>query len=218
MRTSHLELLRHVHRHIATTKAVADSRMNRKWEGSKLVFKGTSQRRCQGRLRSHPFGGTESTTMSAGHATGAASNWPYKQLAAQAQVQEERRRRERPSARKLGHPEPGEFVRQGPARPQSRPDRGSLAARPTGRAREVVVSEIDLRLDQNKRTPPPLGIVPVAACPRIIDRRERLGDVEGNTVLGSPGTGGPTTFAVRASRFTLSRGSKPKSPTTSNGM
>ena len=41
----------------------------------------------------------------------------------------------------------------------ARADRGTLAARASGRARMVVLSAIDLRLDQNPRTPPALGIV-----------------------------------------------------------
>ena len=39
--------------------------------------------------------------------------------------------------------------------------------------------------------------------PKVIERRRRLGDFEGDTVLGPPGTGGLATLVDRKSRFTI---------------
>lgn len=48
---------------------------------------------------------------------------------------------------------------------------------------------------------------PGAACirdrPEVIEQRLRLGDFEGDTVLGPPGTGGAATLVDRKSRFTI---------------
>ena len=39
--------------------------------------------------------------------------------------------------------------------------------------------------------------------PEVIEERRRLGDFEGDTVLGSPGTGGLATLVDRKARFTI---------------
>lgn len=46
------------------------------------------------------------------------------------------------------------------------------------------------------------GSAPIAKRPAVIERRGRLGDFEGDTVLGQPGTGGLVTLVDRRSRFT----------------
>ena len=51
------------------------------------------------------------------------------------------------------------------------------------------------------RKPTKPGGKPIRNRPRIIERRERLGDFEGDLVLGRPGTGGLLTVVDRRSRF-----------------
>jgi IS30 family transposase len=43
----------------------------------------------------------------------------------------------------------------------------------------------------------------IANRPEVIEQRLRLGDFEGDTVLGPPGTGGLATLVDRKSRFTI---------------
>ena len=43
----------------------------------------------------------------------------------------------------------------------------------------------------------------IANRPDVLERRQRLGDFEGDTVLGPPGTGGLATLVDRQSRFTI---------------
>jgi len=50
----------------------------------------------------------------------------------------------------------------------------------------------------------PAGIgAPIAQRPKAIEQRLRLGDFEGDTVLGPPGTGGLATLVDRKSRYTI---------------
>lgn len=50
----------------------------------------------------------------------------------------------------------------------------------------------------------PSGIgAPIAQRPEVIEARLRLGDFEGDTVLGPPGTGGLATLVDRKSRYTI---------------
>ena len=51
------------------------------------------------------------------------------------------------------------------------------------------------------RKPPKRPGKPLRDRPRIIERRGRLGDFEGDLVLGAPGTGGVLTLVCRKSRF-----------------
>src|SRR5688572_12852689 len=44
---------------------------------------------------------------------------------------------------------------------------------------------------------------PIAGRPQVIEDRLRLGDFEGDTVLGPPGTGGLATLVDRKSRYTI---------------
>ena len=55
-----------------------------------------------------------------------------------------------------------------------------------------------------RRKDKPAGIgAPIADRPDVIEERLRLGDFEGDTVLGPPGTGGLATLVDRKSRFTI---------------
>ena len=47
--------------------------------------------------------------------------------------------------------------------------------------------------------------VSIEKRPKIVEKRKRIGDWEGDTVLGSPGTGGIVTLVERRSRYTLAR-------------
>ena len=50
----------------------------------------------------------------------------------------------------------------------------------------------------------PAGMgAPIKDRPEVIERRARLGDFEGDTVLGPPGTGGLATLVDRKSRYTI---------------
>jgi IS30 family transposase len=55
----------------------------------------------------------------------------------------------------------------------------------------------------HRRPPAEKMGAPLANRPAVIERRERLGDFEGDTVLGPPGTGGLATLVCRRSRFTI---------------
>jgi len=55
---------------------------------------------------------------------------------------------------------------------------------------------------RRKNTPRPES-ARIRNRPEIIEQRQRLGDFEGDTVLGSPGTGGLATLVDRKSRFTI---------------
>ncbi len=52
--------------------------------------------------------------------------------------------------------------------------------------------------------------VSIEKRPRTVDGRKRIGHWEGDTVLGSPGTGGIVTLVERRSRYTLARKIKDK--------
>ena len=53
-----------------------------------------------------------------------------------------------------------------------------------------------------RKKPPGVG-APIDQRPEVIERRLRLGDFEGDTVLGPPGTGGLATLVDRMSRYTI---------------
>jgi len=145
-------------------------------------------------------------------------------LPAQAQECAERRRRERPLTRKLDRPALQAFVRQGLARHWSpeqiagrlrreHPDEREWWCCPqsiydwikTHAHRRHWESFLRRRGKRRprRRNPQAAGRARLTTRPPEIDRRERLGDFEGDTVQGSPGTGGLTTLVDRASRFTL---------------
>jgi len=148
-------------------------------------------------------------------------------LAAQAQEHSHRRRRERPLQRKMDRPEINEFVRRGLAGYWS-PDQiaGRLEQQhPDDPAQSVSPQTIYTWIEERpleerdhwrrflrrrgkrpRRRPPPDPAASAARIgnrPEVIEARERLGDFEGDTVLGPPGTGGLVTLVDRQSRFTI---------------
>ena len=142
--------------------------------------------------------------------------------AAQAQREAERRRRERPLVRKLENPEINETVRSGLAHEWS-PEQ--IAGRMQQQDSDCCVSpqtiytwiEQDedrehwqsLLRRRGKRPCRPKNSTTtgdaarIANRPEVIEQRLRLGDFEGDTVLGPAGTGGLATLVDRKSRFTI---------------
>jgi IS30 family transposase len=139
----------------------------------------------------------------------------------QAQQESERRRRERPIVRKMDDPEINLAVRKVLSQEWS-PEQ--IVGRLAEQEGELSVSHQTIydwiRQDEDRkhwedflrrrgkrpcrRKKPGL---PGAACirnrPAVIEERLRLGDFEGDTVLGPPGTGGVATLVDRKSRFTI---------------
>src|SRR5580704_5594476 len=144
--------------------------------------------------------------------------------AGQAQQECERRRRERPLVRKLDDPELNQSVRAGLAQAWSpeqiagrleqqhpeRPDRRVapqtiyhwIQQDPHREHWESCLRRRGKRPSRRKNTAPGDG-ARIDQRPEVIERRLRLGDFEGDTVLGPPGTGGLATLVDRKSRFTI---------------
>lgn len=143
--------------------------------------------------------------------------------AARAQAMAERRRRERPLERKLDDPELRKAVRDGLAHDWS-PEQisGRLKRQyPDDAERRVSPQTIYAWIENssqrehwkehlrrrgkrpNRRKKPALKGAPIAGRPQVIEDRKRLGDFEGDTVLGPPGTGGVVTLVCRKSRYTI---------------
>jgi len=145
--------------------------------------------------------------------------------AAQAQRESERRRRERPITRKMDDPEINQTVRSGLAQDwapeqitgrmeQESPDRPDRRVSP-----QTIYSWIkedpdrehwDSHLRRRGKRPQrrrnaatTADAARIANRPEVIEQRLRLGDFEGDTVLGPPGTGGLATLVDRQSRFTI---------------
>lgn len=145
-------------------------------------------------------------------------------FAAQAQEQAERRRRERPLARKLDDPELNAEVRRGLAQEWS-PEQiegAQKRAHPDEPSRRVSARTIYTWIEQDeqpehwksklrrrgkrpcrRKNPTSCGAARIRNRPEVIERRLRIGDFEGDTVLGPPGTGGIVTLVDRKSRFTI---------------
>ena len=145
-------------------------------------------------------------------------------LAGQAQRKAEARRRDRPLERKMDKPEINEFVRSGLAQEWS-PEQiaGRLKQQhPDAPEQQVSAQTMYTWIDQdehaehwrarlrrrgkrpNPRKNKPAGVgAPIAERPAVIEERLRLGDFEGDTVLGPPGTGGLATLVDRQSRYTI---------------
>jgi IS30 family transposase len=146
-------------------------------------------------------------------------------FAAQAQDLAELRRCERPLARKLDDPELNAAIRRGLAQEWS-PEQiegAQQRAHPDEPGRHVSARTIYtwIEHDQHKdhwkaflrrrgkrpyRRKKPEHSCPAARIknrPACIEHRLRLGDFEGDTVLGPPGTGGIVTLVCRRSRFTI---------------
>lgn len=148
-------------------------------------------------------------------------------LSAQAQCHAERRRRERPLQTRMDRPELNEAVRRGLAHYWSPeqiagrlqrefPDQPQRHIAPQtiytwiaeqGDAREHWQSFLRWRGKQSRsrrQNPGSNATRPaIAQRPAVIEERGRLGDFEGDTVLGRPGTGGLVTLVDRQSRFTI---------------
>lgn len=144
-------------------------------------------------------------------------------LAKFAQTQAEQRRRKRPIVCKMDRPEIRDAVQDGLIKCWS-PDEiaGRLQERFRNQPdRHVSASSIYLwakgqgpqrrhweqylrrrgRRPYHPRKPTKQGAKPIQDRPAIIERRGRLGDFEGDLVLGLPGSGGLLTLVDRRSRF-----------------
>ena len=145
-------------------------------------------------------------------------------LAGQAHQQAECRRRERPLELKMERPEINAAVRSGLTHEWS-PEQiaGRLKEQhPDAAEQHVSAQTIYTWIDEdeqaahwrsflrrrgkrpNRRKNKPAGIgAPIDDRPAVIEERLRLGDFEGDTVLGPPGTGGLATLVDRQSRYTI---------------
>lgn len=146
-------------------------------------------------------------------------------FAAQAQERAQRRRRERPLIRKLDDPQLNAVVRRGLAQEWS-PEQiagaqkraYSADARRRVSARTIYtwiqrdegkdhwksfLRRRGKRPYRRKNTANSCPAARIKNRPQIIEQRLRLGDFEGDTILGPPGTGGLVTLVCRRSRFTL---------------
>jgi IS30 family transposase len=145
-------------------------------------------------------------------------------FAAQAQELAQRRRRERPLQRKLDDPELNEKVRNGlvknwspeqiaGAQQRTHPQkpRHRVSARTIytwiehDQHREHWKSFLRRRGKRpcRRKNPTPCAAARIRNRPEVIERRLRLGDFEGDTVLGPVGTGGIVTLVCRRSRLTI---------------
>jgi len=146
-------------------------------------------------------------------------------FAAQAHDLAQRRRRERPVARKLDDPQLNDTVRRGLAQEWS-PEQIAAAAKrehPDEPRRRVSARTIYTWIEQDahkdywkarlrrrgkrpcrrKRDENACSAARIRNRPEVIEQRLRLGDFEGDTVLGPPGTGGLVTLVCRRSRLTI---------------
>jgi IS30 family transposase len=138
-----------------------------------------------------------------------------------AQRKAEERRRERPLTRKMDDPQINGAVRAGLAQEWSPQQIAGRQAKLEGE-RSVSHQTIYAWIKQSEHRPhwesflrrrgkrpsrpkkPGLsGGAPIRNRPQVIEQRLRLGDFEGDTVLGPPGTGGVATLVDRKSRFTI---------------
>lgn len=144
--------------------------------------------------------------------------------AGQAQRQSEQRRRQRPLSRKMDTPQTNQAVRAGLAQQWS-PEQieGRLRQQHADDPERCVSAQTIytwIKQDENREHWQSLlrrrGKRPsrrkstetgdaarIADRPQVIEDRLRLGDFEGDTVLGPPGTGGLATLVDRKSRYTI---------------
>lgn len=142
--------------------------------------------------------------------------------AAQAQRRAETRRRERPISRKMDDPEINAFVRQGLAKdwsPEQIAGRRKLECADEPRkcvSPQTIYSwiETDSRSKEwrqhlrrrgkrpYRRKKAEMQGSPIANRPAEIESRSRIGDLEGDTVVGPAGTGGIVTLVCRRTRYT----------------
>jgi len=145
-------------------------------------------------------------------------------FAAQAQERAQGRRRQRPLARKLDDPQLNEAVRRGLTQEWSPEQIAGAQKRehPHEPQRQVSARTIYAWIERDphqahwktflrRRGKRPYRRKNTNSCsaarihnrPEVIEQRLRLGDFEGDTVLGPPGTGGLVTLVCRRSRFTI---------------
>ena len=144
--------------------------------------------------------------------------------AAQAQRESQRRRRERPLVRKMDDPQINQQVREGLAQEWS-PEQiaGRMQQHADDEAHTVSAQTIyawirrdprrahwesllrrrGKRPGRRKEATSRADSARIAGRPKVIEKRLRLGDFEGDTVLGPPGTGGLATLVDRKSRLTI---------------
>jgi IS30 family transposase len=142
--------------------------------------------------------------------------------AAQAHEQAQRRRRERPRTRKLDDPQLNHAVRAGLAQEWA-PEQIAGRLRQQNAKCRVSAPTIYAWIKQDpdrehwegflrrrgkrpyrRKTRENTGAAArIADRPEVVEQRLRLGDFEGDTVLGPPGTGGLATLVDRRSRFTI---------------
>jgi IS30 family transposase len=143
--------------------------------------------------------------------------------AGQAQRQAETRRRERPLAQRMDDPQINAAVRRGLAQEWSPAQiEGRLEQQyPDRPERHVSAQTIYTWIDRDAHRAHWRGCLrrrgkrpcrrkkaeshgaPIANRPQVVEDRLRLGDFEGDTVLGPPGTGGLATLVDRKSRYTI---------------
>ncbi len=142
--------------------------------------------------------------------------------AAQAQREAERRRRERPLVRKMERPEINQAVRKGLAEEWAPEQISGRLEQQDGKHSvspqtiydwieqdqdrkhwEVFLRRRGKRRCRRKNLDPTKAAARIRHRPEVIEQRLRLGDFEGDTVLGPPGTGGVATLVDRKSRYTI---------------
>jgi IS30 family transposase len=144
--------------------------------------------------------------------------------AAQAQALAEQRRRERPLVKKMEDPVIQRTVREKLSQEWSPEQIAGRMAAELPQAPEQCVSAKTIyawirqhedrdywqgflrrrgRRPRRPRKPAHPDQARIASRPEVIEQRLRIGDFEGDTVLGPPGTGGIVTLVDRHSRFTL---------------
>jgi IS30 family transposase len=146
----------------------------------------------------------------------------HEYYAAQAQRESERRRRERPLVRKMDDPKVNDIVRTGLVHEWA-PEQiaGRLEQQQSDHCVSPQTIYTWIKQDQDRKhwqsflrrrgkrpcRPRNTASTPDAARirnrPEVIEQRLRLGDFEGDTVLGPPGTGGLATLVCRKSRLTI---------------
>lgn len=143
--------------------------------------------------------------------------------AAQAERKAQRRRSERPLVRKLDDPELNALVRRGLTQQwapeqiagrlrQQHPDKRRVSpqtiytwiAQSDDRKHwESFLRRRGKRAFRRKNAAHTSCAARIDQRPEVIEQRLRLGDFEGDTVLGPPGTGGLATLVDRKSRYTI---------------
>lgn len=183
---------------------------------AQLRHQGADQKEIAAALDRNP--GTISRELRRNHTAG-----DY--LAAQADRNAKRRRSERPLVRKLDDPDLNETVRCGLARtwapqqiagrlkqqhPEDTNRRVSaqtiytwIAQHPQRKHWESLLRRRGKRPYRRKHATTTGCRARIDQRPEVIEQRLRLGDFEGDTVLGPPGTGGLATLVDRKSRYTI---------------